>query len=316
MQVQPTNATPAPEHQPMAPRAGGQLRFGQLNAHNFFDTKDDPSTQDPVLTRSEYRHHVSKLAHAIRDGLGAPDVITMQEVENVGVLKDLVAHAAIRELGYVPLLHEGTDPRGIDNAILYRPAAVTLRQSMQVDPLRQTDAGRAARMFTRPPLAATFSINGREQVARGIREFTVIAAHLTSKLGGEEAAAKRGEQAGVIARFAQGLQATDPRAAVLVAGDFNMERSEPEFAPLRATVRGAALVDATASVPKRERVTWRDGRKHFQLDHLLVSRNVAPHIEAVEIPHLATRIAKDAASDPVRAEGYSDHNPIVATFTG
>lgn len=304
------------EHQPMAPRGEGQLRFGQLNAYNFFDTKDAPSTQDPVYDRPRYRDHVSKLAHAIRDGLGAPDVITMQEVENVDVLKDLVRHEAIRELGYVPILREGTDPRGIDNAILYRPDAVTLRQVMQIDPQRMTDAGRGARLFTRPPLVAQFSINGREDARRGVREFSVIAAHLTSKLGGEQAAAKRAEQAAIIARFAQGLQAVDPRMGVLVAGDLNMERREPEFAPLRATVRGAALVDATARIPARDRFTWRDGRKHLQLDHLLVSRNVAPHLETVVIPHLATQIAKGAESDPVRAEGYSDHDPIVATFTG
>ena len=93
MKILPTTIV---EHAPMPPRGDHQLRFGQLNAHNFFDTRDDPSTQDPVLDRAAYREHVSKLAAAIRDGLGAPDVITMQEVENVKVLKDLVASEAIR----------------------------------------------------------------------------------------------------------------------------------------------------------------------------------------------------------------------------
>jgi predicted extracellular nuclease len=302
-------------HEPLAPRADGQLRFGQLNAHNFFDTKDDPSKQDPVLTRTQYREHVSKLAVAIRDGLGAPDVITMEEVENLACLRDLVKDPAIRDLGYEPVLREGTDPRGIDSAILYRPASVTLRQVMQVDPLRIGDTGRGARLFTRPPLVAQFSINGREQAARGVREVSVIAVHLTSKLGGEEAAAKRREQAETIARFAQGLQAVDPRAGVLVAGDFNMERTEPEFGPLRASVKGAALVDVTAKIPSRDRFSWRDGRKHLLLDHVLVSKNIAPHVSAVEIPHISTRIAKGAESDPVRAEGFSDHDPVVATFS-
>ncbi|MCB0877703.1 MAG: endonuclease/exonuclease/phosphatase family protein [Thermoleophilia bacterium] len=313
MKILPTTIV---EHAPMPPRGDHQLRFGQLNAHNFFDTRDDPSTQDPVLDRAAYREHVSKLAAAIRDGLGAPDVITMQEVENVKVLKDLVASEAIRDLGYVPVLREGTDPRGIDNAILYRPDAVTLTQVMQIDPLRMNDAGRGSRLFTRPPLVATFAINGRDQATRGVREVNVIAAHLTSKLGGADAAAKRLEQASVIARFAQGLQAVDPGVGVLVAGDFNMERSEPEFAPLRHTVKGAALVDATASIPSRKRFTWRDGHKHLQLDHVLVSKNIAPNLDTVVIPHISTRISKGAASDPVRAEGYSDHDPVVATFAG
>lgn len=307
---------PVAERPPMPPRNDGELRFGQLNAYNFFDTKDDPSKQEPVLEPKQYRNHVSKLAHAIRDGLGVPDVVTMQEVENIKVLRDLVKHPVIRDLDYKPILYEGTDPRGIDNAILYRPSAVTLRQVMQIDPKRITESGRAVPLFTRPPLAASFAINGREQAKRGVREFSVIAAHLTSKLGGEEAAAKRAEQARMIARFAEGIQTVDPQSGLVVAGDMNMERGEPEFAALRTRTRGAALADATASIPAKDRFTWRDGRKHYQLDHVLVSRNIERHVDTAVIPHIATKIAKDAAADPVRAEGYSDHDPVVLTFKG
>lgn len=308
-----TPKTP-PVHEPLAPREKGQLRFGQLNAHNLFDTKDTPSIQDPVNESRQVTAQITKLAHAIRDGLGAPDVITMQEVENVDLLKRLVGHKTIREFGYVPILKEGTDSRGIDNAILYRPDAVTLKQTMQIDPELILESGRSSRLFTRPPLAATFSINGREQAKEGVREVTVIANHFTSKLGGEDAAAKRGEQARMVARFAQGLQAVDPQAGLLVAGDFNMEATEEQFAPLRTGTSG--LVDATRSIPADERFTWRDGRKHFQLDHVLVSKNIASHIETAVIPHISTKIARGAASDPVRAEGFSDHDPVVVTFTG
>ncbi len=310
----PSAPVPPPEHVPLAPREPGQLRFGQLNAHNLFDSKDTPSIQDPVNTPKQVSAQITKLAHAIRDGLGAPDVITMQEVENVDLLKRLVKHKVISDLGYVPILKEGTDSRGIDNAILYRPEAVTLRQTMQIDPELILESGRSSRLFTRPPLAATFSINGREQAKQGVREFTVIANHFTSKLGGDDAARKRGEQARMVARFAQGLQAVDPQAGLLVAGDFNMENTEAQFAPLHTGTSG--LVDATDSIPAEDRFTWRDGRKHFQLDHVLVSRNIAPHIETAIIPHLATKIARGAASDPVRAEGFSDHDPVVVTFTG
>lgn len=310
MKVLPT--TPM-NHEPMAAAEAGQLRVGQMNAHNLFDTVDAPSTQDPVYDRTTYKAHVGKLAVAIRDALGAPDIITMQEVENAKVLKDLVAHEAIRELGYKPLIKEGTDPRGIDNAILYRDT-VKLEQVMQVDPQLVTDAGRGARLFTRPPLVAKFSVVGADQARRGLQELTVIATHFTSKLGQEDAARKRAEQARVVANFAHGLQAIDPKANVLVAGDFNMERSEPEFAPLRTRTTGAALTDVTASIPSRKRFSWRDGRKHLQLDHMLASAALGKRLETVEIPHVSTRIAKGAASDPVRAEGFSDHDPIVATF--
>ncbi len=300
--------------EPLQPREAGQLRIGQLNAHNLFDTKDDPGTQEPVATRAEYKDHISKLATAIRDALGAPDIITMQEVENVKVLQDLVKHDAIKALGYTPLLREGTDPRGIDNAILYRNESVDLVQTMQIDPSRMNEADRGSKLFTRPPLAAQFLIRGREQAARGVQSLWVIGNHFTSKLGQEDAALKRAEQASVVAKFAQGLQATDARTGVVISGDLNMERSEPEFAPLRQTEQGAALVDVTKALPWYKRFSWRDGRKHLQLDHVLVSKNLAKSVDSVKIPHVSTRTDAALHSDPVRAEGFSDHDPVITTF--
>ncbi|MCW2921029.1 MAG: endonuclease/exonuclease/phosphatase family protein [Thermoleophilia bacterium] len=311
MQVLPNTTQ---KFEPIALRAEGQLRVGQLNAHNLFDTRDDKSTQEPISDRVGYKEHISKLATAIRDALGGPDIITMQEVENLKVLQDLVKDPAIKALGYTPLLREGSDPRGIDNAILYRNEAVDLVQVMQVDPQRMNPKDRGTKLFTRPPLVAQFVIRGREQARQGVQSLWVLANHFTSKLGLEDAALKRAEQATTVAHFAQGLQAIDARSAVIVAGDLNMERSEPEFAPLRQTKRGAALVDVTSEIPSQKRFSWRDGRKHVQFDQMLVSANLAKKVETVQIPHVSTRSLKTLHADPVRAEGFSDHDPIVTTF--
>lgn len=305
-----------PQQKPVAAmpaRPEAHLRIGQLNAYNLFDTADDASTQDPVRERAAYRHHLGKLAIAIRDAMGAPDVVTLQEVENAAVLKDLVARPELEGMGYKVLLREGTDPRGIDTGMLYRDTVKPV-QVMQVDPQPLNDAGRAAHLFTRPPLAARFAINGRADSACGVNELTVVSVHLTSKLGGEKAAAKRAEQAKLLASFATGLQGIDPKAAVVIAGDFNMEHSEPEFAPLRNSRRGAALVSITREVPRSSRFTWRDGRKHLQLDHVLMTKSLAKRVVDVQIPHIATQMQKGTPSDPVRAEGVSDHDPIVATI--
>lgn len=310
MQIRQPAQRPVPQ---MPVRSDAQIRIGQLNAYNLFDTVDSPSTQEPVRVRAEYRHHLGKLALAIRDAIGAPDIITLQEVENAKVLSDLVARPELKGLGYKPLLREGTDPRGIDTAILYRDT-VTPLDVMQIDPQPLNDAARAAHLFTRPPLMARFAINGQQDAERGVKELTVISTHLTSKLGGEKAAAKRGAQAELLAKFATGLQAANPKAAIVMSGDFNMEHNEPEFAPLRNSRRGAALVSATREVPLKDRYTWRDGRKHLQLDHMLMSKGLAKRLIDVQIPHLATQMEKGTPSDPLRAEGVSDHDPIVATI--
>jgi hypothetical protein len=47
---------------------------------------------------------------------------------------------------------------------------------------------------------------------------------------------------------------------------------------------------------------------------VLLSSSLAKKVVDVQMPHVSTRIAKGAASDPVRAEGFSDHDPIVTTF--
>lgn len=310
MQVLPTKQR---TFDPIPARAKDEIRVGQFNAHNLFDTVDDPGTQDEVSERAAYRLHLGKLAVAIRDAMGAPDIITMQEVENSKVLKDLVARPEIKQLGYQVLIREGSDPRGIDNAIIFRPT-VKLTAVEQIQPMRVTDKGRAVPMFTRPPLVGTFAIAGREDARKGVKELTVIANHFTSKLGGEEAAAKRAEQAKIVADYVTGMVALNARAPVIVAGDLNMESTEPEFAPLRNTRSDASMVSVTRDMSRTDRFTWRDGRKHSTLDHVLATKQLAKRLTDVQIPHISTQLEKGAASDPVRAEGVSDHDPIVATF--
>jgi endonuclease/exonuclease/phosphatase family metal-dependent hydrolase len=184
---------------------------------------------------------------------------------------------------------------------------------LQLDPLAVNADGRSTHLFSRPPLMAKFTINGREH-ARGVKEITVIGAHFTSKLGQEDAARKRFAQAQVVANFAQGLTSLDPTAAVVVSGDLNMEREEPEFAPLRSAQHGARLVNVAQQVRASDRFSWRDGRKNLMLDHMLASSGFADRIAQVLIPHISTQMEKGAATDPVRAEGVSDHDPMVATI--
>lgn len=298
---------------PLAPRSASQVRLGQFNAYNLFDTRDNPSTQDPIPTRAAYRQHLGKLALAIRDAMGAPDIVTMQEVENLKVLQDLVARPELAGLGYKALLREGTDPRGIDNGMIYRDT-VKLTRVDQIDPARITATNRESHLFTRPPLVATFAVNGAVDARRGPVEITVIGAHFSSKLGQEDAAHKRAAQAGAVADYVTGAQAVDNRARIVVSGDLNMEYGEPEFAPLRNTRRAASLVSLVHTLGDNDQFSWRDGRTHMMLDHVLTTKGFAKDLTEIRIPHIDTQVDKSAALDPVRAEGVSDHDPIITTF--
>src|SRR3546814_19062532 len=57
----------------------------------FFDDTNDPAVGEPVLTPLAYQTRLDKASMAIRDYLHAPDILAVQEMENLTVLQDLAA---------------------------------------------------------------------------------------------------------------------------------------------------------------------------------------------------------------------------------
>ncbi|MEM7054963.1 MAG: endonuclease/exonuclease/phosphatase family protein [Pseudomonadota bacterium] len=125
-----------------------------FNVENLFDTKDDPGKNDatylPATTKSDPAHitacnlievdrwredclyldwsedalrfkleQLGKTILAYNNGLG-PDIIALQEVENIDIL-DRLRRDYLSPAGYLePILIEGIDDRGIDVAFLSR----------------------------------------------------------------------------------------------------------------------------------------------------------------------------------------------------
>jgi predicted extracellular nuclease len=106
--------------EPMRAEDEGIFQFdvSTLNLWNLFDTEDDPNTEDSELGQAEYLRRLQKRALAIRDELGEPDIIAVQEVENQSVLQDLVDQEEI-ETEYGFLWEDGPDRRGLDIALLF-----------------------------------------------------------------------------------------------------------------------------------------------------------------------------------------------------
>ncbi len=119
------------------------LRVMFWNVENLFDTEDNPLTADndflPTGSRRwtprRYHEKLQHLARALVEvgAWGAPtpdtgaawhpaDIIGLAEVENEGVLQDLLQQTPLGALGYVPLLTHSADVRGIQVGMLYRPA--------------------------------------------------------------------------------------------------------------------------------------------------------------------------------------------------
>ncbi|HEX2164065.1 MAG TPA: lamin tail domain-containing protein, partial [Thermoanaerobaculia bacterium] len=123
-QIWPTAATwsDADVLRPVRERAAGEMTVATFNVLRLFDTADDPAVDDPTPSPAEVAAKLGKLAAYVVDVLGAPDVVAVQEVENLAVLEQLAAAIAVVEPGavYAAYLEEGNDVGGIDNGFLVR----------------------------------------------------------------------------------------------------------------------------------------------------------------------------------------------------
>src|SRR3546814_5492684 len=97
----------------------------------FFDDTNDPAVGEPVLTPVAYQTRLNKASMAIRDYLHAPDILGVQEMENLAVLQDLAARigedaiaAGQPDPQYAAYLEEGNDVGGIDVGYLVSTAEV------------------------------------------------------------------------------------------------------------------------------------------------------------------------------------------------
>ena len=106
------------------------LRLMFYNVENYFDTKDDPHTNDNAFlpegsmrwTQARYLEKRNNIFRVIA-GVGEwdpPALVGLCEIENRGVLDDLVKNTPLSKYPYSIVHKESPDPRGIDCALFYR----------------------------------------------------------------------------------------------------------------------------------------------------------------------------------------------------
>lgn len=292
------------------PRTGTppEITLGQLNTGNLFDTEDTPRRQDDVPTADEYEQHLRKLALTLRDTMGGPDVVTLQEVENERVLEDLVDRPELADLGYRPIIREGRDIRGIDVAMLYREDRVEPAAIATWDPDGESATGRRSKVFTRPPLVVDFQSSGSSDASRGA--VTVATVHLTSKVQGEAGERRRLQQSAAITDAVNAARSAAPSTPVVISGDFNMTSDEQPYRTLRSdAARGADLLAPLDEIAEEDRYSYRRGSKRDLLDHVLVTSDLAA--SEARIPHSNTAATAAIKRDPDQPGGASDHDPVV-----
>ena len=191
------------------------------NVENLFHPSDDSLTADDEFTPTgsyhwTYQKYYRKIAMVgkviVAAGMGDPPwLVGLSEIENERVVRDLCYNSPLSKFGYKYVHYNSPDRRGVDVALLYRDSCVRILRSRKIPVVFPFD---------------TFARN--RDVLYAVVQFpsgdslNVLVNHWTSRYGGYAATVpKRNYYAKVVRIFVDSLLAKNPRAKILITGDFN-----------------------------------------------------------------------------------------------
>lgn len=296
------------------------------NVENLFDTDDDPHTDDNEFlpdgkrhwTQERYNNHLRQTARVILaagENGETPALVGLCEVENDAVLNRLIRHTPLRREGYRSTITRGNDPRGINNALLYRPDRFRLlgTRSVRIPFAQRTKRSRDL-----------LHVWGRIDTGDTL---DVIVCHFPSRRSGRKASEPaRLDAARCVRRLCDSLGRLRRRPHLIVMGDFNDTPTDRSIRLLTGNATpGSRLINLFAD----PRQTGFSGSHYYrgqwaQLDQMLVSpllsdRLMRAHVFAPDF--LLTDDGRRRSSRPLRIYngfryegGFSDHLPIVAVF--
>lgn len=194
------------------------------NVENFYDTQNDPKTNDDEFTpagkvpwtEERLETKIKHIGQVISDiaNPAMPDLIGFAEVENQQVLEMLTSSAGLSKAKYSIVHYDSPDERGIDVALLYNPATFKVISS---EPLHVTLPDND---LTRDILYIKGKLNSGEILH-------VFINHWPSRREGSEISAeKRMDAAKVLRAKLDAIQKLEKSPDILILGDFNDEPSD------------------------------------------------------------------------------------------
>jgi hypothetical protein len=334
-QVLPTAAlsigTPPPLPNPVRARGADEVILATQNMLRLFNDVDD-GTGEPVPSTAEYQDRLVKFSLQVREILGAPDVLGVQEVENFDTLLDLAAqiHADDASLTYTPVLVEGNDIGGIDVGFLVRDTVQILgSEQIGADVLLTFDG---SLLNDRPPLVLEARYVG--PTGSYAFDFTVVVVHQRSLSGiddgssGPRVRQKRHEQALFLSEWLGDRQDADSSERIVVLGDFNAYQFTDGYVDVMGQVIGdpadatEALIPGTdevepnftnqvLSLPVEERYSFLFGCDAQVLDHIVTSASTAPAVVEAAYGRSNADAPEGFSDDPTTALRNSDHDGMV-----
>lgn len=330
------SATPVPVAAP------NELTIANFNMERFFDTVNDPGTSDVALTATAFANRLSKASLAIRTVLNTPDVVGVEEMENLTTLQaladkvnaDAVA-AGQPSPNYHAFLVEGNDVGGIDVGLLVKDSinVISVAQVGKDTTFVQPD-GTSALLNDRPPLVltATASQPGSDTSL----PFTMVVNHLRSLLSiddpvdGARVRAKRAAQAEFLANLLQSHQAAGEN--VISVCDCNAFEFSDGYVDVIGTILGRPtpvdqvvtaspdlvdpdFTDLVTTLPHDQQYSYVFNGSAQVLDHIVVNPGLLSVLSRFAIARNDADFPEVFRNDPNRPERISDHDMPVAYFT-
>ena len=305
---------------------------GFYNLENLFDTIDNENNDAEYLPNGankwgsmKYNAKLKNMSYvisqmAIDNTPAGIALLGVSEIENRGVLEDLVKQPALKDRSLQIVHYDSPDRRGVDVGLLYNPRLFTVSNS------------KSYRLYTDDPNFLTrdqLMVSGYLQGEK----VHVIVNHWPSRSGGEERSrSKRNAAAGLTRSIVDSLYKADPKARIIVMGDLN----DDPFNESCATILGAKKVKEEVKPGDLYNVFWKTLEKGMGtlsyndqwnlFDQIIISHELANgskdqlHFWKSEIFYRNFLIQQEGRykGTPLRTHsggawlnGYSDHLPTI-----
>jgi predicted extracellular nuclease len=283
-----------PPHAPAQPP--NTLRMASFNVENYFPAGE--VNDGHTITQAEYDAKTDKIAKAIHNFLGDPDVVAVQEVAVFANGDNALTGLAAALGNYTPYIAVNNDERGIAPGFLVKTGvqASNPRILGKAEPYAGTQPCDVGRLFDRAPFAL--------DVRKGDLDVTMLSNHWASQSHQE---ACRVAEAAYVRQQAKALQ--DQGRNVLVAGDLNDFEYSDALGELQSD---GTLKDLWSKAPAGDAYSYKfDG--HLQtLDHIAVTAGLESRVTDMRYIHLDNDYYERQTPD---GTGVSDHDPPMVTLS-
>ncbi len=282
-----------------------RVTVGFWNVENMFDTIPAPAYPDDddycpdgkqKWNTERYGNKCRNIARIVDEM--CLDILGLAEVENEGVVRDLVLTLKT-DYNYIHRTAAGGRPRGRDIALLYKGDRFIPHEVRTVDSY-------TSRSF----LYVRGALRGRR--------VDIVVCHMPSMLNRHayrERAAKR------LHSFADSLHAADPEAHLILMGDFN---ATPRERITRHNVSDS-LFSPLESAAARGHGTYAHNNRWLMYDNIYLSLRLLEMLERAEVyikPHLLyddpglkrNGYPRRTFTNGRYTDGFSDHLPVFSVL--